>query len=208
MPEPEPEPPPLPPEPEPEPPPPEPPAEPEPHKPTEEELEARRAQRMKVGGKVKPGKLGLKDKPKRSFAWIGWVFVVLFIVGSLAAAVLLRKEIVKMVPEAAPMYDMIGLGVQMAGDGLELQNVRSAVNRDGDTLILVVEGDIANVIQEKRPVPRVRVALKDRAGKEVYFWTFSIDQAEIEPGQKLPFVTRLPSPPDRAHSLATSFVDE
>lgn len=201
MPEPEPEP-------EPPPPPPEPEPEPEHHKPTEEELEARRAARAKAG-KGKPAKPGKdKDNQPRSWAWVGWVIVLLLIIGTLAGAVLFRKEIVTAVPAAAPVFDMIGLGVEAVGEGLELRDVRSKVEKDGDVVILIVEGDIHNASQAARPIPRLKVTLKDRGGKDVYFWTFAVDTASIEPGQSIPFATRLPSPPDRAHSMATTFASE
>ncbi|MBM3569627.1 MAG: DUF3426 domain-containing protein [Alphaproteobacteria bacterium] len=192
-----------PPEPEPEPPPPEPEPEPPPPEPKPEDIEPRpRKTPAKKPPKAK------ETKPRGSLAWIGWVIVGVVIAGLLAGVVFMRNFIVLYLPQAEPVYEALGLTVKLPGHGLKLDKIRSSVAREGDVLILIVEGEVENSSDETQPVPRIKVTLFDRSGREVYFWTFAVDAAELEAGKSVPFATRLPSPPDRAFRQQVSFVRE
>ena len=71
--------------------------------------------------------------------------------------------------------------------------------------VLVVEGTIVNGVASPVDVPRLRFALRNAAGAEVYAWTAVPTQTVIEPGAQLPFRSRLASPPDDGHDVQVRF---
>jgi hypothetical protein len=54
-------------------------------------------------------------------------------------------------------------------------------------------------------VPRIRFAVQNAAGHEVYTWTAVPSQPVLEAGARLPFKSRLASPPADAHNIAVRF---
>jgi hypothetical protein len=61
--------------------------------------------------------------------------------------------------------------------------------------VLTVEGNIVNTVSMPVEIPRLRFAVRNGAGAEVYTWTAMPSQAVLEPGASLPFRGRLASPP-------------
>ena len=72
--------------------------------------------------------------------------------------------------------------------------------------VLVVEGDIVGTGARVTEVPRLRFAVIDRAGKEIYAWTARPDRTLLPLGETLPFRSRLASPPAEAHRHHGSFL--
>ena len=62
--------------------------------------------------------------------------------------------------------------------------------------VLVVAGTVRNVTAAPVEVPRLRLALRNVKGGEVYAWAAIPDQAVLEPGQTEAFRSRLASPPE------------
>jgi hypothetical protein len=54
-------------------------------------------------------------------------------------------------------------------------------------------------------VPRLRFAVVDGSGKEIYAWTARPTRTLLPPGEALPFRTRLASPPADAHGISVRF---
>ena len=68
---------------------------------------------------------------------------------------------------------------------------------------------IVNTGSRELPVPQtVRVTLSDGANNELYHWTFKPDTTMLKPGQSVPFVTRLSSPPAAARHLEVRFAKD
>jgi hypothetical protein len=54
----------------------------------------------------------------------------------------------------------------------------------------------------------VRVTLSDAGNHELYHWTFKPNATVLKPGQSVPFVTRLSSPPAAARHLEVRFAKD
>jgi hypothetical protein len=54
-------------------------------------------------------------------------------------------------------------------------------------------------------VPRLRFAVRDEAGHEVYAWTALPNRGALGPGETLPFRSRLALPPPEAHDVLVRF---
>jgi hypothetical protein len=71
--------------------------------------------------------------------------------------------------------------------------------------VLIVEGTIANVVNKTVEVPRLRFAMRNRAGQEIYAWTSVTGRSILAPGETAAFRTRLASPPADGRDVVVRF---
>ena len=71
--------------------------------------------------------------------------------------------------------------------------------------VLVVEGSIVNVTKRPVEVPRLRLSVLNEARSEVYSWTALPSRSILNPGEGLPFRSRLASPPAETHTVQVRF---
>ena len=71
--------------------------------------------------------------------------------------------------------------------------------------MLVVDGKIVNLTNRIMDVPRLRIAVRNAAGHEVYAWTTLAQNPILGPRDSLPFRTRLASPPSDAKDVVVRF---
>jgi predicted Zn finger-like uncharacterized protein len=136
--------------------------------------------------------------------WVGLFAVVLLIVG---AAVRYRQDIASVWPQSAGVYSSLGLHVNASGIDFRQVDYRRETE-DGQT-VLAVSGVIVNTGSRQLPVPQtVRVTLSDASNHEIYRWTFKPNATVLTPGQSVPFVTRLASPPGAARHLEVRFAKD
>jgi hypothetical protein len=129
--------------------------------------------------------------------------VILFLLFVCGALIGLRKDIVRHVPQMASFYSTIGLPVNLRG--LVFHDVKISNETHDGVPVLVVEGVIASTVGVPVDVPRLRFALRNSAGAEVYSWTAQPAQPVLEPGDTMPFRTRLASPPADGQDLQVRF---
>ena len=188
------------------PPEPEPPSEPEiePETPaqrrTRELLEARAlkaAQRRDVESTQKPRRKG------GFFSFVGWVLFMSIVGGIAYGAVAYRAKVVAFWPKAATLYKMAGMPVNATG--LDLRNISYERQFSDGVPMLELHGEILNTGKIERTVPKLRAALLDAAGKELYFWTFPSAASRLGPGEVSAFTSQLPSPPVESQQLVVTF---
>jgi len=129
--------------------------------------------------------------------------VILFLLFVSGALIGLRKDIVRHVPQMASFYSTIGLPVNLRG--LVFNDVKISNETHDGVPVLVVEGMIVSLVGVPVDVPRIRFALRNAAGAEVYSWTAQPSQPVLEPGETLPFRSRLASPPADGQDLQVRF---
>ena len=125
-----------------------------------------------------------------------------FLIG--AGTILMRNDIVKVWPQSASAYSMIGLEVNQFG--LDFTGVEHRRTFDGTIPILNVSGTVINVSNSAQLSPEVRVGLRDDDGREVAHILTKIEPGKIEPGAEGSFLAVLESPPVEAYDLELSFV--
>ncbi len=133
---------------------------------------------------------------------MGWVIVILLIGAAIVAAIVAHDQIVARWPQAARLYDLVGLKSEPLGAGLEIANVTSTRNADG----LIVEGDITNKTGAPHDVPHLRVALRDAAQHELIFKTVDAPRDRLLPGETSHFVVGFLPAPDTASGVTVTFV--
>jgi len=121
----------------------------------------------------------------------------------IASLLIGRETVVVQAPQMASLYAAIGLPVNLRGLAFEDMAV-SRGSHDGVPL-LAVEGHIVNIRAAAIDVPRLRFAVLDRSGAEIYHWTAQPPKATLEPGETLPFRNRLASPPEGTQTIQVRF---
>jgi hypothetical protein len=122
---------------------------------------------------------------------------------ALAALANWRATVVSFVPQTAGLFSSIGLPVNLRG--LSLDDVKTSTETHEGVTVLVVEGTIANLTRQPLELPRLRFAVRNAAGYEVYAWTALPGQPMLAPGDRAPFRSRLASPPADAQDIIVRF---
>jgi predicted Zn finger-like uncharacterized protein len=128
---------------------------------------------------------------------------ILALAGIAAALIVWRGTVVRHAPQMASLYAAIGMPVNLRG--LVFSDVRVSRDTHDGVPVLVVEGAIASVASKPVGVPRLRFALRNGTGAEVYAWTAMPGREMLEPGETLPFKSRLASPPGDGSDVTVRF---
>jgi hypothetical protein len=129
--------------------------------------------------------------------------IVALQLAAVAAILLGRAEVVRAMPEAASLFRLIGLSVNLRG--LVFTGLATRIERQGGVAVLIVEGNIASRSDSTVAVPPLRFALRNVAGAELYAWTVLPEAAMLGPGESLPFRAKMASPPPGANDLQVRF---
>jgi predicted Zn finger-like uncharacterized protein len=145
------------------------------------------------------------EASRRRFRWplSRWPTAVLVLLTLNAALIGFRVQVVQRLPQTATLYAAIGLPVNLRG--LLFSNVTTEKEANEGVQVLVVEGTIANTTAQLAEVPRLRFAVRDEHGHEIYTWTARPPRNELAPGATLAFRSRLASPPPEAHDVLVRF---
>ncbi|MGA2493455.1 MAG: hypothetical protein ABSF67_10945 [Roseiarcus sp.] len=120
------------------------------------------------------------------------------------AAVAARAEIVAIAPATGGLYAAIGLPVNPVG--LAIADVSARLGAGGDKSLLAVEGALVNLRGKETAAPNLRIALRAADGRELYVWTTRPPKDRLAAGERVPFVTRLASPPPGVVDALVKFV--
>ena len=145
-----------------------------------------------------------RARPRDGRRWARFLPAVTALqLAAVAAVLLARVEVVRVMPEAAPLFRMIGLPVNLRG--LAFSDVTTTRETHDGVTVLLVQGTITNVSRQPRDVPRIRLAMKNGAGAEVYTWTQLPGRGSLGAGESEPFNTRLASPPADGRDVVVRF---
>jgi len=129
--------------------------------------------------------------------------VVVGLAACLAALITARTAVVQAFPQTASLFAAMRLPVNLRG--LDFTDVKSSEEFDQGIPVLVVDGKIVNLTSRIMDVPRLRIAVRNAAGHEVYAWTALAQSPILGPRDSLPFRTRLASPPGEAKDVVVRF---
>ena len=122
------------------------------------------------------------------------------------ALVIWRGDIVRLLPQTATFYKMVGLDVNLRG--LAFKDIKITNETVEGKPVLVIEGMIVG--QTGRPVelPRLRFSVRDEQGAEIYAWNAVLEQPVLKPGEKAYFKSRLASPPPEGRNIDVRFFNK
>jgi predicted Zn finger-like uncharacterized protein len=122
---------------------------------------------------------------------------------ALVCLIAARQQVVRLLPQTASFYARIGLPVNLRG--LAFENIKTTREVQDGVPMLIVEGEIVGTTGRHTEVPRLRFAVTDSTGKEIYAWTARPARTLLPPGETLPFRSRLASPPAEASGVTVRF---
>jgi predicted Zn finger-like uncharacterized protein len=161
--------------------------------PTPEDIESVAARRLK------------RPPPRRKASWQvpGWSIAIMLLLAINIGLIAFRANIVRLFPQTAAVYAALGLEVNLRG--LVFTDVITRKETQDGTPMLVVEGVIKSASRHETNVPRLRFAVRNVKGHEIYSWTALPASNVITPGASMPFRSRLASPPPEAHAVLVRF---
>jgi hypothetical protein len=186
--------------------PPPPPPPPPPPGPTRADIERARRADLRPHDQMRARIQASKEKAVKTAALRGYIGAGLLIAGAAGGALYYRQAIVEAWPKAGSAYAMVGLKVNAFG--LDYFNVKASRAFQGETPVLKVKGEVRNTSKRARAAPDVRIAIRDKTGKELAAWKTPVDALIIGPGEAAPFASYLANPPAAGYDVAISFVME
>jgi predicted Zn finger-like uncharacterized protein len=127
--------------------------------------------------------------------------------GALVAALIVwRADIVRLLPQTANFYKMVGLEVNLRG--LLFKDVKVTTETVEGKPVLVIEGVIVSETRKPADVPRLRFSVRDGQGAEIYAWNTVLEQTVLKPGDYTRFKSRLASPPAEGRSIDIRFFNK
>jgi hypothetical protein len=119
------------------------------------------------------------------------------------ALVIWRGDMVRLLPQTAAFYKMVGLEVNLRG--LAFKDVKLSSETVDGKQVLVIEGVIVGQSKKPLDIPRLRFAVRDAQGAEIYAWNTVLEQTVLQPGERAFFRSRLASPPPEGRNIDVRF---
>ena len=114
--------------------------------------------------------------------------------GALVVALFVwRADVVRLLPQTASFYQLVGLDVNLRG--LLFKDVKVTTETVEGKPVLVIEGVIVGESKKTVELPRLRFSVRDAQGAEIYAWNTVLEQTRLKPGDHAFFKSRLASPP-------------
>jgi len=127
--------------------------------------------------------------------------------GALALALTIwRVEVVRLLPQTAAFYRMVGLEVNLRG--LAFKDVKVTTETVEGKPVLVIEGMIVGQARKPVELPRLRFSVRDAQGAEIYAWNTVLEQPLLNPGETAWFKSRLASPPAEGRNIDIRFFNK
>ncbi len=123
--------------------------------------------------------------------------------GTIIALLFERENVARLMPHTASFYAAIRLPVNLRG--LAFESVKAGMEQQDGGSALVIEGIIRNVSRQPVEVPRLRFAMRNAAGVEIYSWTAMPERAILPAGEIETFRTRLAAPPAESRQAYVRF---
>jgi predicted Zn finger-like uncharacterized protein len=138
-----------------------------------------------------------------------WLLLVLLVLGGIGGAGYYFQDLlVDAVPQAGDLLSQAGLRHEKPGAGLELRKAGTPERFvHNDTDVLVVRGIIANVTDRVRPVPTMKLVLRDKAKQPVQEKLSQPPVTSLDPQGTASFKIMLERPDPNAVEVEVVFVE-
>jgi len=147
-------------------------------------------------------------KTIRNFAKLNVMLIITLIVFILLCLIFLRFEIVRFIPIAEKMYNIVGLESVYRGRNLEFVNIARHEFIENNISKLEITGEIYNTGQYIVTVPNINLQIVDKGGKVVLFEEHKIELNRLEPDNTLSFKIISVNPTPYAKSIYLTFAEK
>jgi hypothetical protein len=134
-----------------------------------------------------------------------WILVVLVLVGSVGSAIWYRDLITSRVPGAEAVFNLVGLGPEPPGAGLQLADVASKISTKDGKRVIGISGFVVNISDKARVVPEMLGLVYDKNGKIIHQWRFAAPSPKLLIKERVPFSTELVDPPEAGARVNVTF---
>lgn len=124
----------------------------------------------------------------------------------IVALVVWRNDVVRLLPQTALFYKMVGLDVNLRG--LAFKDLKITNETVDGKPVLVIEGVIVGQTRKAVELPRLRFSVRDAQGAEIYAWNAVLEQSVLNPGERAFFKSRLASPPPEGRNIDVRFFNK
>ena len=122
------------------------------------------------------------------------------------ALIIWRADVVRLLPQTATFYRMVGLDVNLRG--LTFKDIKITNETVEGKPVLVIEGMIVGETRKPVELPRLRFSVRDAQGAEIYAWNAVLEQPVLKPGERAYFKSRLASPPPEGRNIDVRFFNK
>ena len=152
-------------------------------------------------------RLKTKDTERSGGRSFGSLTTACAAMAALVVALLVwRADVVRLLPQTAGFYKMVGLNVNLRG--VAFKDVKVTTETVEGKPVLVIEGVIVGESKKTVDLPRLRFSVRDAQGAEIYAWNTVLEQTTLKPGEFTPFKSRLASPPAEGKSIDVRFFNK
>ncbi len=143
-------------------------------------------------------------RPRRGTRLVGWLMLLALLIAALVVAWYNRAALVEQVPGLARVFDMIEPPppVSPAG-GLDIPRDKITYTRDGS--VITVAGIVQNRTDRERPVPRLKLTIKDGTGKVLMAKSFDAKESKVAANGKVDYEIKIDNLPPEASLLNVEF---
>lgn len=162
---------------------------------------ARAERRVRFGGL----RAAARGGGRRSRAGIAAAALGLTLLGGGMATLAAKARVVALYGPSEALFATLGVPVNLRG--LSLDQIRSTIETGDGPPTLTLEGHITNLQSHDAAVPPLRIAVRDKDRRELYYWTAPAPKATLAVGETVKFRSRLSAPPRDGQELAISFAE-
>ena len=147
----------------------------------------------------------MEQARNRRFGWplSAWPSAILVFILLDLGLIGWRADIVRAVPQTASLYAALGLPVNLRG--LVLADITTEAVTNEGVPVLLIQGQIVSTAKRTVEVPRLRFAIRNASGIEIYSWTALPTRSLLSPGETVTFQSRLASPPPETRDVLVRF---
>lgn len=171
----------------------------------------RRSRFIKIGLKGKKKQAGASSRRERPATSAPPVWRAIALPGFVAAglaclalAIPMREGVVRVLPDLAGLYSMIGYPVNIRG--IAFSNVEAERRVVAGLPVLRIDGSMLNVSGRAMPVGPLRLALLGDDAQELFVWRVDPQIQTLGPGEALPIASELTAPPSNVASVSVRFL--
>jgi predicted Zn finger-like uncharacterized protein len=134
---------------------------------------------------------------------LAWTAAIASLLALNAGLIAFRTDVVRWLPQTAALYAAVGLPVNLRD--LVFADVATEAEMQDGVAVLVIEGTIVSTAARAIELPRLRFAVRNDRGQEIYTWTAEAPKNALAPRARVTFRSRLASPPAEAHDVLVRF---
>lgn len=142
---------------------------------------------------------------RKSGSFIGGSVLGILIFSLLVFSFFAKHTVMSIWPSTKNIYTSIGLYTPIESR-LKIEDLKPSqeIAEDGQYYV-IVEGFVVNLTDEKQEIPSLKCTLYDKDSNEIKSWSFSPEIHFVEPGSRIPFLSKLKNPPSTSKRVGVTF---